>query len=67
MVVRRKERAGRGIYIQLKRYNFETRETEHVKGMGLRLYDWTAEEVQQIIIRAFHEEAQRLAAAKERT
>lgn len=57
---RRKEAAGRGIYIQLKRYNLENRAMEHVRGMGLRVYDWTAEEVHRIILRAFYEEQRRV-------
>lgn len=63
---KRDEPAGRGVYICLRAYDKTTHKTMHLKGRGLRVYDWTPAEVQQILIRAFHEEQQRVLAAKER-
>lgn len=49
----------RGVYVQLRAWNRETQKMEHLKGKGIRLYDWTPDEVQAILVRAFHEAAQR--------
>lgn len=49
-----------GIFIYLRAYNKRTGLTQHMKGRGLRVYDWTPAEVQAILLRAFYEAKQEL-------
>lgn len=53
-------RYGRGVYVQLRAWDRDLKRMVHLKGKGIRLYDWTPDEVQTILVRAFYEAQQRV-------